>query len=261
MCGPTTMRLPLPDPTADIKLLRGAPWFIRNWTNVSRAALSNDTLRITHSPRAVGMQSGSGFHCHPFPDTTRAVLSYDVFFPDDFEWVKGGKLPGLGMGPGREAATGAQWSADCGSFRVMWRERGQAIGYLYLPLHISPNKKRDGTIRIQKEAFEKAATEHAYGKPAGIDLWFHSGTPMFFKRGKWNSVRMEVRLNTTGAFDGHITLTINDETRVLKDVLFRKKDDVRINMMIFASFFGGSDAEWRAKKAEVISYRDFEVDA
>lgn len=255
------MKLPLPDPTADMKLLRGAPWHIRNWTNVDRATIRDDTLRITHKPNTVGMKSGSGFHCHPFEATTRVVLSYDVFFPDGFDWVKGGKLPGLGIGPGREAATGGHWSADCGSFRVMWRERGQAIGYLYLPLHISPNKKRDGTIRIQKEAFERAATERALGKPAGIDLWFHAGEPMFFKRGKWNSVRMEVRLNTTGAFDGLVKLSINDETRVLDDVLIRKRDDIRINMMIFASFFGGNSAEWGAKKAETISYRDFSVDA
>lgn len=255
------MKLPLPDPTADIKLLRGAPWYIRNWTNSKRAAIRDGKLTITHDPHAVGMQSGSGFHANVFRPAARAVLAYEVFFPENFEWVKGGKLPGLGIGPGAEhAATGAQWSADCGSFRVMWRERGQAIGYLYLPLHISPNKKRDGTIHIQKQAFEKAAGR-SLGKPAGIDLWFDTDKPMFFKRGKWNSVRMELCLNTTGVFDGRIKLTVNDETRVLNDVLFRKKDDVRINMLIFASFFGGSGAEWRAKKAEAISYRDFEVDA
>ena len=207
------------------------------------------------------MPSGSGFHANVFKPATRAVLSYEVFFPDNFEWVKGGKLPGMGLGTGGEfAATGGSWSADCGSFRVMWRERGQAIGYLYLPLHIAPNKKRDGTIRIQNEAFEKAAGR-SLGKPAGIDLWFHHDKPMYFKRGKWNTVRMELDLNTTGSANGRLKLTINDETRDIDNVLFRKKDDVKINMIIFASFFGGSSSEWRAKKAEVISYRDFEVNA
>lgn len=255
------MKLPLPDPTTDIKLLRGDPWFIRNWTNDTRASIRDGALCITHDTRAVGMPSGSGFHAHPFPPATRAVLSYEVFFPEHFDWVKGGKLPGLGIGPGREAATGGHWNADRGSFRVMWRERGQAIGYLYLPLHISTTKKRDGTIHIQKEAFQRAATDRALRKPAGIDLWFHADKPMYFKRGKWNTVRMEVCLNTAGAYDGRLTLSINGETRSVDDVLFRKKDDIRINMLIFASFFGGSTAEWRAKKAEVIGYRDFEVDA
>ncbi len=255
------MKLPLPDPRAEIKRLRGEPWHIRNWTNPKRAALRDEELHITHDPRAVGMRSGSGFHANVFKPATKVVLSYEVFFPKNFMWVKGGKLPGLGIGPDPEhAATGAQWSPDCGSFRVMWREKGQAIGYLYLPLHISPNKKRDGTIRIQNDAFENAAGR-SLGKPAGIDLWFHSEKPMFFKRGKWNTVRMEVQLNTTGTANGSLKLTINGETRDLDNVLFRKKDDVKLNMLIFASFFGGSSAEWRAKKAEVISYRDFEVEA
>lgn len=252
--------IPLPDPSADKKVLRGPPWNIRNWTNDERAKLEDGSLSITHDARSVGMNSGCGFHCNPldtFP-VDHAVLEYEVFFPKNFEWVKGGKLPGMGIGAGTESATGGEWCADGGSFRVMWRERGQAIGYLYLPLHIATNKKRDSTILIQKDAFEKAA-DRSLGKPAGIDLWFHSGKPIFFKRGSWNTVRMELRMNTTGRFDGGIKLTINDETRELDDVLFRKRNDIKINQMIFASFFGGSGSEWRAKKPEVIRYRNFSV--
>lgn len=57
------------------------------------------------------------------------TLAYSVFFPVSFDWVKGGKLPGLYGG--RESCSGGDTAADCWSARFMWREEGMGELYLY----------------------------------------------------------------------------------------------------------------------------------
>lgn len=54
-------------------------------------------MRVDYVTGSVGSRSGFGFHASPssiFP-TEAAGLSYLVYFPKNFEWKKGGKLPGL----------------------------------------------------------------------------------------------------------------------------------------------------------------------
>lgn len=59
-----------------------------------------------------------------------AILKYSVFFPAGFEFVKGGKLPGLYGG--KTGCTGGDLAIDCFSTRLMWREAGQGELYLYV---------------------------------------------------------------------------------------------------------------------------------
>jgi len=61
-------------------------------------------------------------------DAKNVTLTYDVFFPVDFDWVLAGKLPGLYGG--REGCSGGDDAQDCFSTRLMWRKDG--FGELYL---------------------------------------------------------------------------------------------------------------------------------
>ena len=75
-------------------------------------------------------QGGAQFYANPL-DITQArsvTLEYDVYFPADFEFVLGGKLPGL-FG-GKESCSGGDAALDCFSTRLMWRKEG--AGELYL---------------------------------------------------------------------------------------------------------------------------------
>ena len=218
-------------------------------------------LAITCTPGSVGMESGSGFKAKPllkFP-TDHVVFEYSVYFPKDFNWVKGGKTPGLGLGPaGNDAATGSDWEQTLGSVRVMWRENGQAIGYVYLPLEISEDGTRDGTITVQRPDFQNAA-DGSLDKHAGIDLFFKQQNGLSFTRGTWNDVKIEVKLNTPGKFDGYCALTVNGKTRDIKNIVFRKSPDIRINVALVVAFFGGSTLDWSAKKKEILEFKDFNV--
>jgi hypothetical protein len=249
--------LPLPRPDK----LKGAPWYIARWTNPERASVTKEELTIRHKTGCVGMDSGSGFRARPFSKlpADHVVLNYEVFFPQDFKWVKGGKLPGVSIGAGDIDASGGDWKEDGGSFRVMFREEGQAIAYVYLPLQIckkGTKKQRDGTLEVQGREFKKAAVGTA-GKHAGLDLWFKHGEPLQLKKGAWNTICVEVRLNTVGKANGFLGLTVNGQKRTLDSVVYRTDSDVHVNWVLFASFFGGSTDDWEAKKQEKILYRNF----
>ena len=73
---------------------------------------------------------GADFYAQPL-DITNAesvTLSYSVFVPADFDWVRGGKMPGLYGG--HTGCSGGNAALDCFSTRLMWRAGG--AGELYL---------------------------------------------------------------------------------------------------------------------------------
>lgn len=55
------------------------------------------------------------------------LLSYEIAFDSGFDWVKGGKLPGIRGGPSVIGCDGGNEpnGTDCFSTRVMWRTDGE----------------------------------------------------------------------------------------------------------------------------------------
>src|SRR6266702_892301 len=78
-------------------------------------------------------QGGSQFYAAPLDlrNARSVTFTYSVFFPSDFDWVKGGKLPGLYGG--RTGCSGGDAADDCFSTRLMWRTRGAGELYLVRP--------------------------------------------------------------------------------------------------------------------------------
>lgn len=56
------------------------------------------------------------------------LLSYELAFGENFQWVKGGKLPGLRGGKDTNGCEGGSLpnGTDCWSARLMWRTLGEA---------------------------------------------------------------------------------------------------------------------------------------
>lgn len=101
-----------------------------NWT--SSGGAENEALEV-HYP--AGTREGAQFSMNLFAGTApvqTAVLSYEVAFDANFDWVKGGKLPGLyGASPNATSiCTGGNHQPDCFSARLMWRNRGIGEGEL-----------------------------------------------------------------------------------------------------------------------------------
>jgi len=78
------------------------------------------------------------------------LLKYDVSFDYNFDFVKGGKLPGIFYGSEERDCSGGNLSNDgeCFSIRMMWRENGLGEGESSLPF---------------AESFESRGKSNSYG--------------------------------------------------------------------------------------------------
>ena len=98
------------------------------------AGFDNTVLRITY---AGGTWNNGGanflvpFDVSALQSPPRAMLLYyELFFSENFQFVKGGKLPGLlgGPEPGACSGGGKPQGDDCFSSRLMWRTDGAGEG-------------------------------------------------------------------------------------------------------------------------------------
>jgi len=218
-----------------------------------RLSVSNEVLTLRYAKNAHGGSSGAKISAVPHPLPSDAVeMGYDIYFPDSFEWRKGGKLPGLCLGKNsKDCAVASNWVVGKGSVRFMWRSRdgknAYIIGYAYLPIGGSPT----AAFKRQGSGY-KAITEP--GDHAGHDLWtgdlpIHKG---------WNSVRMKIVLNTPKKADGIIEIEVNGVTKRVNDVLFRDDSTIKVVSLNFVSFYGGSGNDWNSPQHETsTSYRNF----
>jgi hypothetical protein len=158
--------------------------------------------------------------------------AYDVRFAPDFDFVKGGKLPGLAGGAansGGDKPTGRDgWSA-----RMMWRAGGEVVQYVY---HVDQPTQ--------------------YGEDFRWDL----GGQRLFRPGTWHRVEHRVVVNTPGQRDGVVQGWF-DGTLALdrRNVRFRDVDAFAIDLFYFSTFFGGSDPTWAAVKDETVDFDRFAI--
>jgi hypothetical protein len=140
-------------------------------------------------------------------------LSYQVRFPTGFDFVKGGKLPGL---YGGTVTSGQKIPDGTNGFstRYMWRADGAGEVYAYLP------------------------TSQRHGTSLGRGCWT-------FPAGLWTSIRQRVQLNTPGTADGRVTVWQDGRLVLDKGGLqFRTVPQLQIDGVFFSTFFGGDDSSW-----------------
>jgi hypothetical protein len=161
---------------------------------------------------------------------TALHLSYDLRFSDDFDFVKGGKLPGLYGGNGNSGGNVPNGS-DGFSTRFMWRRDGDGEVYAYLP-----DSERHGTS-------------------IGRGAWQ-------FTPGTWHHLEQEVVLNRPSTSDGSIKVWFDDQLVLEEDgVLFRTVDRLKLNGLFFSTFFGGGDPSWATPKDVYIDFANFAVES
>ncbi|KAH9977425.1 hypothetical protein BJV74DRAFT_781262 [Russula compacta] len=178
--------------------------FCRNASTMLQIFYPKDSVNPAGSP-----QGGSQFYASPL-DITKArnvTLEYDVFFPSDFEWVKGGKLPGLYGG--RTRCSGGDPALNCFSTRLMWRADGAGELYLYAP--------KDRQTPSLCSAPPLSVCDGAYG------LSISRGS-FKFSRGAWTHLSQTVVLNTPGVQDGCFLLEVDGKSVINRtDVFYRDK--------------------------------------
>ena len=176
----------------------------------------------------------------PFPDggaIKSAFLSYWVKFDPTFQWVRGGKLPGL-CGHGCPIA-GAKVGPDRFSLRYMWRKAGEGEVYSYLTY--PPNS--------------------VYGLEMGTGSWTWSTD------GAWHHIQEELVLNNGNANDGLVrvwydkppTAPPDFEQKNLKYYDRTRFPELGIDTFVFTTFHGGHDRSWSPTVEATAQFADFQL--
>ncbi len=158
------------------------------------------------------------------------TLTYQIRFPVGFQWVKGGKLPGL---CGGKCWTGSNNGPGGWSTRFMWRAGGVA------------------------EVLLSDATTTGYG----TDLFRSSGDWSWQADGQWHTISQTVTLNTPGVADGTITVSYDGrQVAQATGITFRAAGDTdEIDSLMFTTFFGGHGPSWAPSSTQEIDFAGFTV--
>lgn len=210
-------------------------WGKENLTLLPKAAgTDGPVLRVEYPAGSFGgrrsaIRGGAGFELHRAAATV-ACLSYKVRFPAGFDFVKGGKLPGL-FGGDAPRGCSADGIAEGFSARLMWREGGAGELYLYAP-------HRGGRC----------------GASVGRGSWI-------FTPGVWTLVTQRVSANGKGSRNGSIEIWIDGRSASRSDGLaLSEASSPSVDGLLFATFFGGDDESWAPPEAQYADFADIRVD-
>jgi hypothetical protein len=194
---------------------------------------SDDSVEIIFPANKFGPnESGFNWAADLTPKDEYSI-SYEVNFADDFDFVSGGKLPGLcgGHGKAGEKPKGDEKF----SARIMWRRNGKVVSYVY---HLDQ-----------------------IGNYGDDFTWTNNGTLLQFPTSKWNKIKFTVKLNSEGKQDGSIIGYFNDQLSIEKHRLrFRESSALKIDKLCFNTFFGGNDQSWAPKSQQKIIIRNLRVE-
>ncbi|KAF8193712.1 polysaccharide lyase family 14 protein, partial [Pholiota molesta] len=181
-----------------------------------------------------------------------ATFGYSVMFPDGFEFVKGGKLPGLYGGDNDEisiSCSGGRRDSACFSARLMWRPEGAGELYTYLPPYT-----------IEKFAANRKQCDIANSDCNPTYGASISRGSFKFEPGQWTTVSERVKLNDAGKANGELELFVNGKSIINVDgLIFRDDDSGRIRGMQMQSFFGGHTEDWATPKDQDVYFADLSV--
>ncbi|MFT5203887.1 MAG: hypothetical protein ACI9C1_003290 [Candidatus Aldehydirespiratoraceae bacterium] len=201
-------------------------------------------LRVRYDKDGVTTESGSGLLFTPpveLADSKAARLSYDMLFPEDFDFgVVGGKLPGLfGFDPGSEVTLDATTCAGpfpidsdgCFSARFGYRTLTQ-LGYPEGQMFYE-------TIPWMSEI--ECRDTWLCDLPYGEGMVMLTENPESFQavKGTWVNITQEIRLNDAGEANGSMQVWYDDELVYdEQDLTIVTSDDVEINGFLFHALFG-----------------------
>ncbi|KAI8850493.1 hypothetical protein BC829DRAFT_361421, partial [Chytridium lagenaria] len=216
--------------------------------NVIRALYPQNSFKPSSNP--VG---GFGLSAAPLDltRTQKVTLEYQVFFPRDFEFNKGGKLPGL-FG-GEFGCSGGDSAKDCFSARFMWRQGGLGETYMYVN-QAAQNRN------LCRPPFLVPNT--ICNPEFGISVARGGFT---FIRGSWNFIRQTIRLNSFSGSnrpveDGELTVYHNGNLSFsLKNIVFRLQPRVTFIGIDVETFFGGNTRDFASPKNQFSYLKGFRI--
>ena len=211
---------------------------------------SGASLKVDFDANGEGPREGGAQWIVEFEEKyEEAFLEYRVKFADGFDFVRGGKLPGLAGGSapsGSAPADGVRgWTG-----RLMWRTR-------FLGVSGQPEQLTCNGISYAKHVHSGFFMD---GRQEDDEFWVErDGSDPVMESDVWYKIRQQVRMNTPGQRDGIFRVWLDDRLVLNReDIQFRNIPDLAIDRFFFSTFFGGGDA-WRSSKEETIFFDDFKM--
>lgn len=160
-----------------------------------------------------------------------ALIQYSVRFPVDFDFVKGGKLPGLYGGIGNSGGKIPN-GYDGFSVRLIWQKFGIGKVYAYIP---------------QTDILQKW----------GVGI---TDTKWSFTRGQWDTITLKVKMNSVGFSDGEIKLWLNDKLVIDRtNIEYRKSNSLTLDGIMFSTFYGGNNPSFSPNSKQYVDFKNIKI--
>ena len=203
---------------------------------VVKTELGTKALAVRYPAHTYGPEKNGAVWKLKFDASYSAVeVRFDVMFKKGFDFVRGGKLPGLFGGEGNTGGN-KPTGRDGFSARMMWREDGRAVQYLYYP---------------------DQPTRYGHQIP-----WLDqaTGQPIKFTPGRWHTVVHQIYMNTPGKRDGQLRAFFDGQPVLdINKLRFRDTHRFGVDGFLLSTFFGGGDTSWETTAQEMIYFDNFQI--
>ena len=209
------------------------------------------SLAVLFPQGGYGTKRGGAQWQLDFPESYKMVrLRYRVKFGAGFDFVRGGKLPGLAGGTAPTGNTTADgfngWTG-----RLMWRTDYEGEpGAVPQPLANVVTY-----LKHSRSGFDGS------GRNEDNIYWLGSdGERIEITSGVWYRIVQTVKMNDRGRANGQAKTWLDGvKTSDVRGLKFRKTDDFGVDLFYFSTFFGGGNSDWAPSKDEVIYFDDFDL--
>ena len=251
-------------------------------------------LEIT-IPKGTASDGGAFWRLNFPKDLEDVTFEYDIMFGDNFDFVRGGKLPGLGGGTSKGYGGTPEEYQNGFSARLMWREIDfDKGGVIKKPLNdeikklkelINSNETKEKILGqlnlvrnelikfewhcrdLVKEPHKAFLVQYMYYPDKegrfGENLAYRYGNnrdnKVFVEPNKWYTIKMRIKLSENPKQEDSILAWVDGRKVLDKKRNLRKEKSYGINQVMFSLFFGGDDETWHTKKDEKVYFRKFVI--
>ncbi len=206
-------------------------------TYILKTGDGNRVMQWNYPKGSVGPTDGGAQWEAPFTGQDEVYLSYNIKFKPGFDWVEGGKLPGLGGGPAYGSGTPMEWDEGF-SARLMWRfgeNDGKVMFYAY---------------------YQNKTGIYGAGHPWSDNVfvttperWYNMTVRLVLNSIDQNKLTTDPQHagNTDGLMEGFIDGKL---VCSVTGICFRNLPSIKIDDMHITSFFGGNGSNYAAARDE-----------
>jgi len=279
--------------------------FIKDWGSKPKRGIAEKRCRIVKKngekvleitiPKATRSKGGSFWRLNFPQNLTDVTFEYDILFGDKFNFVRGGKLPGLGGGASMGYGGTPEQYQNGFSARLMWREIDfekemlikeplrEKMKFLKKMIESKANDKKSKEILghlnligneiiklgwhfrdLIKEPHKAFLVQYLYypdkeGRFGENEIYKYGNKKVFIEPNKWYNIKMRIKLSPDPKKKDIITAWVNRKKALERKLNLRKKESHGINQVMFSLFFGGDDETWQTKKDEKVYFRKFVI--